>query len=63
MVPKLKTELAEFTSSLKATLDAMEAFKEKGRQENIAAKEKAEVKEREKTYMRKWRSVNPLCWV
>jgi len=38
VVPKLKTELAEFASSLKASLDAMEAFKKEGRQESMVAK-------------------------
>ena len=41
VIPKLKMMLAKSTSSLKVTLEVFEAWKEKGRQENIVA-EKAQ---------------------
>jgi len=56
VVTKLKNELTESTSSLKATLEAMEAFKEKMRQDNVAAKK---VQQALKRRLRRKRSILP----
>jgi len=78
VVPNLKMELAKSTSSLKATLKAVESFKEKMCQDNLAvekalrveievgkvelSKVKSKLKKRKEHSLLRWRSVSLLCF-